>query len=323
MVAIGYTIMGEQAGPKQLVADAVRAEAAGFDFLAASDHFFPWLDEQGHSPYTWSVLGAVAQATSRIELMTYVTCPTMRYHPAVVAQKAATVQLLSDGRFTLGVGAGEHLNEHVTGAAWPPVDVRHEMLVDALEIIRDLFAGETVTRRGTQLQTENARLWDLPSTPPPIGVAVSGPESCRIAGTLGDAMIAVQPDAELGERFAADGGAGKPRIGQAALSYDVDQSAATKRALEQFRWFVGGWDVMAELPGPKHFAAASELVREEDIRRQVPCGDDVDEHVGAVRRFVEAGFTHVAVVQIGGDAQGPFLDWAERELLPALRAIDA
>ena len=151
MVSIGYTIMGEQAGPKQLVADAVRAEEVGFDFLAASDHYFPWLDEQGHSPYTWSVLGAVAQATERIDLMTYVTCPTMRYHPAVVAQKAATVQLLSDGRFTLGLGAGETPQRARHGTSWPPADVRHEMLAEALEIIRALFDGKTVTFRGEHL----------------------------------------------------------------------------------------------------------------------------------------------------------------------------
>src|SRR5689334_456389 len=151
MVAVGYTLMGEQAGPKQLDADAERAEAAGFDFVAASDHYFPWLDEQGHSPYVWSVLGAVAHVTERLELMTYVTCPTMRYHPAVVAQKAATIQSLSDGRFTLGVGAGENLNEHVIGRDWPAIDVRHDMLDEALQIIRALFSGDTVTFRGTHL----------------------------------------------------------------------------------------------------------------------------------------------------------------------------
>jgi G6PDH family F420-dependent oxidoreductase len=321
MVSIGYTIMGEQAGPKQLVADAVRAEEVGFDFLAASDHVSPWLDEQGHSPYTWSVLGAVAQATERVDLMTYVTCPTMRYHPAVVAQKAATVQLLADGRFTLGVGAGEHLNEHVIGTSWPPVDVRHEMLAEALEIIRAMFDGETVTFRGEHLQAENAKLWDLPNQPPPIGVAASGPESCDLAGRYGDALIAVQPEAELVRMFDDAGGGAKPRIGQAALSYDTDEQQARKRAREQFRWFAGGWDVMAELPATKHFAAASDAVREEDVAQQVPCGDDVDAHVAAVRNFVEAGFTHVALVQVGGDAQGPFFDWAERELLPALREL--
>jgi G6PDH family F420-dependent oxidoreductase len=321
MVAIGYTIMGEQAGPKQLVADATRAERAGFDFLAASDHYFPWLEAQGHSPYTWAVLGAVAQVTEHIELMTYVTCPTMRYHPAVVAQKAATVQLLSDGRFTLGVGAGENLNEHVVGGAWPPADIRHEMLAEALEIIRALFAGETVTYRGTHLEAEDAKLWDLPADPPKIGVAVSGPRSCALAGAYGDMMIAVEPDAGLTARFDDAGGAGKPRVGQAALSFDRDEAAARKRALEQFRWFTGGWDVMAELPGPKHFASASRFVREDDIAEQVPCGADVEAHVASVKKFVDAGFTHVAVVQIGGDAQEMFFDWAEQELLPELRRL--
>jgi G6PDH family F420-dependent oxidoreductase len=322
MVSIGYTIMGEQAGPQQLVGDAMRAEAAGFDFLAASDHYFPWLEEQGHSPYVWSVLGAVAQATSSIEMMTYVTCPTMRYHPAVVAQKAATIQLLSEGRFTLGLGAGENLNEHVAGGAWPPADVRHDRLRDALEIIHALFAGETVTFRGDHLETENAKLWDLPTAPPPIGVAVSGARSCRIAGELADVMIAVEPDEELGKQFDAAGGSGKPRIGQTGLSYDPDPAIARKRAHEQFRWFGGGWNVNAELPAPEHFAAASQNVREEDVAEQIPCGDDVGAAVDAVRKFVDAGFTHVAVVQIGGDAQEQFFPWAESELLPELRKLD-
>src|SRR3954454_22585453 len=174
MTNFGYTLMTEQSAPRDLVRYAVAAEEAGFDFEVSSDHYSPWLTEQGHAPYAWTVLGAVAQATSRIDLMTYVTCPTMRYHPAVVAQKAATVQLLSDGRFTLGLGAGENLNDHVVGRAWPPVDVRHEMLAEALEIIRRLFAGETVTFRGAHLATEDAKLWDLPPDAPMIGVAVSG-----------------------------------------------------------------------------------------------------------------------------------------------------
>ncbi len=321
MAFIGYTIMGEQAGPKQLVADAVRAERAGFDFLAASDHYFPWLVEQGHAPYTWSVLGAVAQATERIEMMTYVTCPTMRYHPAIVAQKAATIQLLSDGRFTLGLGSGENLNEHVVGGAWPPVDIRHEMLVEALEIIRPLLAGETVTFRGDHLEAEAARLWDLPPDAPKIGVAVSGPRSCDLAGRCADVMIAVQPEPGLGERFDAAGGAGKPRVGQVGLCYDPDEAAARTRAREQFRWFTGGWDVMAELPGPRHFAAASQFVTEDDVAAQVPCGPDVSAHVAGVKRFVDAGFTHVALVQIGGNAQDSFFDWAEAELLPELRRL--
>jgi len=319
MTSFGYTIMGEQAGPKQLVRDGVAAEAAGFDFLAASDHYFPWLEEQGHSPYVWSVLGAVAQATRRIDLMTYVTCPTQRYHPAIVAQKAATIQLLCDGRFTLGLGAGENLNEHVTGDAWPQLDVRHDKLREALDIIVALFGGETLTYRGEYLQTENAKLWDLPDELPAIALAVSGPRSCEIAGRQADAMIAVEPDPALGELFDASGGTGKARIGQVALCYDADESTARKRAREQFRWSLGGWHVNAELPSPQSFDGAAETVTEDDVAEQIPCGPDLDAHVAAVQQFLDAGFTHVALVQIGSEAQDPFLEWAEHELLPALR----
>ena len=169
MARFGYTIMGEQAGPAQLVRDAARAEEVGFDSLAASDHYNPWLEEQGHSPYTWSVLGAVAQATESIDLMTYVTCPIIRYHPVIVAQKAATVSVLSDGRFTLGIGAGERLNEHVVGRDWPAVDIRHEMLEEAVQIMRHLLDGEHVTHRGQHFDVEDAMLWDLPDERTPIG----------------------------------------------------------------------------------------------------------------------------------------------------------
>jgi G6PDH family F420-dependent oxidoreductase len=321
MTKFGYTMMCEQSRPDQLVRDLQRAEEAGFDFSVISDHYQPWLSSQGHSGYAWSILGAAAQATERIPLMTFVTCPILRYHPAVVAQKAATVQILSGNRFRLGLGSGENLNEHVVGGAWPPADIRHQMFVEALEIIRRLFDGETVTFRGEHLEAENAKLWDLPPDPPKIGCAVSGPRSCELAGRHADAMIAVQPDADLGDRFDKAGGAGKPRIGQIGLSYDRDEAAATKRAHEQFRWFTGGWDVMAELPAPQHFASASQFVREEDVSGQIPCGPDVEAHVAGVKKFVDAGFTHVAVVQIGGDTQDMFFDWAEKELLPELRAL--
>ncbi|MER6363189.1 LLM class F420-dependent oxidoreductase [Kitasatospora sp. NPDC001527] len=321
MVQIGYTMMGEQRGPRELVTDLVRAEEAGFDFSVASDHSFPWLDEQGHSPYVWSVLGAAAQATDRIPLMTYVTCPTMRYHPAVVAQKAATVQLLSQGRFRLGLGSGENLNEHIATAAWPPADVRQAMLVEAVEIIRELFAGGYVNHRGRHFQVESARLWDVPDRPPPIGIAVSGPQSCRIAGELADLVIAVEPERELVEAFDRHGGAGKPRVGQLPVCHDRDRDAAVARAHAEFRWFGGGWKVNSELPGPASFAAASRFVRPEDVAAAIPCGDDVETFVDAVRPYVEAGFTEVALVQVGGQSQRPFLDWAETALLPALREL--
>jgi G6PDH family F420-dependent oxidoreductase len=320
MTLIGYTMMCEQAGPKELVRDVVLAEQAGFDFAVISDHYFPWLDSQGHSPYAWSVLGAAAQATEHIPLMTYVTCPIRRYHPAVVAQKAATMQLLSDGRFTLGLGAGENLNEHIVGGRWPIVGVRHEMLEEAVDIIRALWAGSTVTYRGKHFDVESAKVWDLPDSPPPIGIAVSGPRSCRLAGAQADVMIAVEPRPELGQMFDAGGGAGKPRIGQIALSYDPDPRVALSRAMDQFRWFTGNWRVNAELPVPASFDAASKTVREEDVSAQMPCGPDVQRHVDGIRAFEIAGFTHIALVQVGGDSQERFISWAATELLPALRA---
>ncbi|MCU1461206.1 MAG: Luciferase-like monooxygenase [Acidimicrobiales bacterium] len=320
MTLIGYTMMCEQAGPKQLVRDVALAEQAGFDFAVISDHYFPWLDSQGHSPYAWSVLGAAAQATDRIPLMTYVTCPIRRYHPAVVAQKAATMQLLSDGRFTLGLGAGENLNEHIVGGHWPIAGVRHEMLEEAVEIIRALWSGGSVTYRGKHFDIEAAKIWDLPDTLPPIGIAVSGPASCRLAGRHADVMIAVEPRSELGQMFDDAGGGGKPRIGQIALSYDVDHDIALKRAMDQFRWFTGNWRVNAELPVPASFDAASKTVREEDVSRQMPCGPDVQRHVTGIREFEKAGFTHIALVQVGGETQEQFISWAATELLPALRA---
>ncbi|MEE4419754.1 LLM class F420-dependent oxidoreductase [Streptomyces bugieae] len=321
MVHIGYTMMTEQAGPRALVGHVVGAERAGFDFSVTSDHYFPWLDSQGHAPYAWSVLGAAAQATSRIPLMTYVTCPTTRYHPAVVAQKAATMQLLSGGRFRLGLGSGENLNEHVVGAGWPASPVRLDKLAEAIEIIRRLFGGGEVTHHGTHFDVVHARLWDLPDEPPPIGVAVSGERSCEIAGRLGDLVIATEPEAELLTSFDRHGGTGKPRVGQLPVCYDPDRDAAVARAHDQFRWMLGGWQVNSELPGPKGFAWATRYVTPEDVAEAIPCGDDVGRFVEAVRPYVDAGFTEVALVQIGGGHQEPFLDWAETKLLPALRNL--
>lgn len=320
MVQIGYTLMCEQAGPRELVRFAGEAEQAGFPFAVISDHAFPWLDSQGHSPYAWTVLGAAAQVTSSLELMTYVTCPIIRYHPVVVAQKAATVGLLAEGRFTLGLGAGENLNEHVVGRGWPPVNVRHEMLGEALDIIDGLFDGGYLNYTGTHFRVDSAKVWDLPDRRVPIGVAVSGPQSVDLFAPKADVMISTEPDPELGPAWdAASRGAGTSRkVGQLPVSWDTDEDAATARAHDQFRWFAGGWKVNAELPGTAAFAGASQFVRPEDVAQQIPCGDKVDRVVEAVRPFVEAGYTDVALVQIGGDAQGPFLEAAQREILPAL-----
>jgi len=280
------------------------------------------LEEQGHAGYAWSILGAAAQATEKIGLMTYVTCPTLRYHPAVVAQKAATMQILSGNRFRLGLGSGENLNEHVVGERWPAVGVRHEMLSEAVDIIAGLFEGDgAVNYRGRHFDVEQAKLWDLPDERVPIGIAVSGEDSCQLAGRKADLMVAVEPEAELGEMFDAAGGAGKPRVGQVALAYDTDRDAAVRTAHEQFRWFGLGWKVNADLPNPESFAGATQFVSPEDVADAISCGPDIEEHVNAIKPFVDAGFTEVALVQIGAEQQDEFIGWAESELLPALRSL--
>jgi G6PDH family F420-dependent oxidoreductase len=320
MTSFGYTLMTEQSGPRELVGHAVAAEQAGFDFEVMSDHSFPWLDEMGHAPYAWSVLGAVTQLTERVELMTYVTCPTMRYHPAIVAQKAATVDLLSEGRFILGLGAGENLNEHVIGRGWPPVNVRHEMLLEAVEIITALFGGGYVDYKGEHFRVDSAKVWDLPTNPVPVGVAVSGSQSVRAFAPLADHLIAVEPDADLVREW--DDVSEKPRprkIGQLPVCWGEDREACVTRAHELFRWFGGGWKVNAELPGTAGFAGASQFVTREDVAESIPCGPDLDGIVSAVRTFEDAGFTDVALVQIGDESQRDFLTVAEKELLPALR----
>jgi len=319
VTSFGYTLMTEQRGPRELVADAVGAERAGFDFAVMSDHYFPWLDEMGHAPYAWSVLGAVATATERIPLMTYVTCPTVRYHPAVVAQKAATVGLLSEGRFTLGLGSGENLNEHVVGRGWPTADVRQDMLDEAITIIRDLLAGGYVTHEGPHYRVDSAKLWDLPEQGVPLAVAVSGKQSVERYAPVADAMVAVEPDAALVRGWDAAAGADLPKIGQQPISWGPDRNAAVERAHALFRWFAGGWKVNAELPGTAGFAAATQFVRPEDVSSAISCGPDVSAHVEALRPFVDAGFTPVALVEVGGEMQPDYLEFARTELLPALR----
>jgi G6PDH family F420-dependent oxidoreductase len=270
------------------------------------------------------VLGAVAHATEHVELMTYVTCPIMRYHPTVVAQQAATLGLLSGDRFTLGLGSGENLNEHVVVRGWPPVTVRHEMFVEALKIINALFDGGYVTRHSQYYQVDSAKLWDLPEQRVPIAAAVSGAQSCKLFAPLADHMIAVEPNAELVTMWdAARPGKGTShRIGQLPICFDTDRQAAIARAHEQFRWFGGGWKVNAELSSTAGFAAATQFIRTKDIAENISCGPDVDAHVAAAQPFAEAGFTHLALVQIGGapQYQQPFLDYARDKLLPAMRA---
>lgn len=328
MTRFGYTLMTEQSGPKDLVRYAVEAEERGFDFEVSSDHYFPWLASQGHAPYAWSMLGAVAHATSRVELMTYVTCPILRYHPAVVAQKAATLSLLSDGRFTLGVGSGENLNEHVVGEGWPSVAVRQDMLAEAMHIIRELQSGELLTWEGQYFRVDSARLWDVPDGGFPIAVACGGEKAVERFAPLADHLVATEPNGDLVTAWNATKGApaipAKGRaIGQIPICWDTDEKAAIERAHDQFRWFAGGWAVNADLPTTHGFHGASQFVRPEDVAQQIPCGPDLDAIVEAVKPYWENGFTDIALVQVGGDHQERFLAEAAEPLLEKLRAASA
>ncbi|TDN92071.1 TIGR03557 family F420-dependent LLM class oxidoreductase [Microbacterium sp. BK668] len=321
MARFGYTLMTEQSGPRELVRYAQAAEDAGFDFEVSSDHFTPWLMSQGHSPYAWTVLGAVAQVTSSVDLMTYVTCPTTRYHPAVVAQKAATLQILSEGRFVLGVGSGESLNEHVVGEGWPSVDTRQSKLVEAIEIIRELHSGDLLTYDGEYFRVDSARIWDVPDVPVEIAVAVSGDESISSFAPLAEHMVAVEPEGDLVEKWDEVHEGGSRKIGQVPICWDPDRDAAIERAHDQFRWFAGGWAVNSELPTPAGFAAASQFVRPEDVAAEIACGPDLDELAESVHPFLKAGFTDVAVVQVGDERQDQFLAEVAEPLLERMRAL--
>ena len=331
MTRFGYTLMTEQSGPRELVRYAQAAEDRGFDLLVSSDHYSPWLESQGHSPYAWTLLGAVAQATERVELMTYVTCPTMRYHPAVVAQSSATLQILAEGRFILGLGSGERLNEHTIGEGWPGADVRQDMLAEAIEVIRKLHEGDLVTHRGEFFDVDTARVWDLPEHGVPIATAVSGEAGIERFAPLSDHLIAVEPDGSLIETWNAVDGApqigdstdGARAIGQIPICWDPDEDTAKKRAHDQFRWFGGGWAVNADLPTPAGFAGATQFVTPDDVAESIPCGPDLDAVVEAVSAYWKAGFTDIALVQIGDESQEQFLAEAAEPLLEKLRSASA
>lgn len=317
MIQLGYKLMSEEHGPNELVRNAAGAEQAGFDFAAMSDHFSPWLEEQGHAPLAWPVLGAVANATRRMGLMTAVTCPIMRYHPAIVAQGAATLGVLSGGRFTLGLGAGERLNEHVVGAGWPGLQERHDRLEEALDIIQGLLAGVLTNYRGSHFRLDDARLFDRPDIKVPVAVAAGGPSAARIAGRKADALIATEPRPDLVEAFASAGGSG-PRYAEVALCYAEREAEARATAHKYFRWSLAGWPVLAELADTTGFDAASRHVSPEAVAGAISCGPSPEQHLQAITRYIEAGFDHIVLVQIGPD-QRAFLEFFERELAPGLR----
>lgn len=317
MAKIGYKLMTEEHGPSALVENAVKAEAAGFDFVAASDHFHPWLRAQGHAPFAWSVLGAVAHATKTIGIATGLTCPIIRYHPAIVAQAAATIAVMSEDRFTLAVGAGERLNEHVTGAPWPSVAERHAMLGEAVDIFRELWDGGARAYEGDFFVLDHAELFDLPSKPIPVILGVSGEKSVELAAEKADGIMATEPSKELVEGFVKAKGSGSA-WGEVSLAYAPSEEEGRKLAKERFAFSALGWKVNSELPSVEGFEAACQFVREEDLADSIPAGPDPEVHLEAIRKFIDAGFDHVSLVGIGPDQEG-FIRFAEQELLPTLR----
>jgi len=315
-VKIGYFLSSEEWGPRDLVELATKAEHAGFEGLWISDHYHPWSDEQGHSPFVWSVIGAIAQATEQ-KVTTAVTCPTVRIHPAIIAQAAATATILLNGRFCLGVGTGEALNEHILGDGWPEADERLEMLEEAVEVIRALWKGGVQSHRGRHYRVENARVYDLPDPPPPIVVSGFGPKAIDVAARIGDGFATVGPDAEAVKRFKANA---KPQAllqGGIKVCWGADEAKARQTAHRL--WANDGLpgELAQILPTPKHFEQASQLVTEQMIAHDTPCGPDVDRHVQALTEYAEAGFDEVYVQQIGPE-QDAFFEVYREHVLPRL-----
>jgi coenzyme F420-dependent glucose-6-phosphate dehydrogenase len=321
MTRIGYHLSSEELQPAAMIRWARRAEEAGFDFLTISDHYHPWTRAQGSSPFVWGVLGAIAQVTERIDVGTAVTCPTVRIHPAVVAQAVATAAAMLEGRFFFGVGTGERLNECITGAPWPPAGVRREMLAEALALMRELWSGEVVrARRGRHYTTEHARLFTLPQAPPPVVVSGFGEQSAALAGRIGDGYMNVAPDPQLAGAFRAAGGEGKPCYGKLDVCVAADEARARRTAFETWPTSAVGGEVGQELATPEHFEQAAATVREEDVADSILCstGEQAQRHVDALREFAQAGYDHVVVQQCGQD-QEALLELYSGAVLPAMR----
>jgi coenzyme F420-dependent glucose-6-phosphate dehydrogenase len=317
-VEIGYALSSEEHRPADLVGFAREAEESGFSFALISDHFHPWTDTQGQSPFVWSVIGAVAARTERLRLGTGVTCPTIRIHPAVIAQAAATSAAMMEGRFFLGVGSGEELNEHVTGARWPGAEERIEMLEEAIWVIRRLWQGDLVTHHGRFFTVDRARIYTLPDELPPIAVAAAGEQAAELAGREGDALISTSPDEDVVSAFEAAGGNGKPRYGQLTVCYAASEREAVETAHSWWPNAAIPGQLGQELPLPAHYEQAAENVTPGDVAEAVVCGPDPDRYRKAVDDYGEAGFDHVYIHQVGPDQTG-FLDFARSELMLATR----
>jgi coenzyme F420-dependent glucose-6-phosphate dehydrogenase len=314
---LGYSLSSEEHRPEDLVRFAQRAESIGFEYASLSDHFHPWIAEQGNSAFAWTVLGAIAQATTRLQVGTGVTCPTVRYHPAIVAQAAATVASLMPGRFFLGVGTGENLNEHIVGAPWPAYETRAAMLEEAVGIIRDLWTGRTVDHDGTYYTVDNARLYTLPEEPPPLVVAAGGPKAAELAGRIGDGLINYTADGSVVEGFERSGGDGCPKYLQVNVCWAEDEAEARATALR----ICGNVALKGELgnllPTPTHYEQAVTMLDEDDIAQIIECGPDPERHVAKIQAGLDAGYDHIHVYQVGPDQEG-FFRFYEREVMPRL-----
>ncbi|MDQ3867321.1 MAG: TIGR03557 family F420-dependent LLM class oxidoreductase [Actinomycetota bacterium] len=314
MPAIGYALSSEEHPPNDLVAFARRAEEAGFTYALISDHFHPWVGAQGESPFVWATLGGIAQATERLRLGTGVTCPTIRTHPAIIAHAAATIGAMMPRRFFLGVGTGENLNEHVTGARWPSGDERLAMLAEAIEVIRLLWRGGQQTHRGEHYTVEDACIYTRPEELPPIVVAAAKPGAAELAAQ-NDGFIGVSPEAELVQRFEQAGGAGKPRYGQVTICWAERAEQAKQTAYEVWPNAGVKGELSQELPNPEHFEQAAQMVTADDVAESVVCGRDAGPVIEQIDAYAEAGYDHVYIHQVGPDQEG-FFRFAEREILP-------
>ena len=315
MTELGYFLSSEEHSPRELLHQAQLAADAGIRSVWISDHYHPWLDEQGESPFVWSVIGAIA-ATTPLAVTTAVTCPTMRIHPAVIAQAAATSAVLLEGRFELGVGSGEALNEHIFGDTWPITDERLDMLEESIEVMRALWTGEEITHRGRHYTVENARLYSLPDTPPPIMVSGFGPKATALAARVGDGYINTSPAEELVQSYVEQGGKG-PKAAGVKVCWGPDEAKC--RALAHELWRTSGvpGELSQELPMPAHFEQASQLVTEDDVAKGITCGPDPQVHAEAIRKYVDAGFDEIYVSQVGPDQEG-FMKFFSDELRPLL-----
>ena len=318
---LGYAISSEEHAPLDLVRHAQQAETSGFTYALISDHFHPWIDRQGQSPFVWSVLGAIAASTEKLRVGTGVTCPTIRMHPAIVAQAAATAASLMPGRFFLGVGTGENLNEHILGDRWPSARERLEMLDEAVRIMRILWEGDSTSFEGAYYVVDNARIYTLPNEPIEVVVAASEPGAAELAARIGDGLVSTAPESELVQSYRDAGGEG-PRYGQLTVCWAEDEDDALRTATDL--WPNAGLKgpLAQELALPRHFEEASAMVSEDDIAEMIVCGPDPEKHVAGIQEFADAGFDHVYVHQVGPDQDG-FLEFYECEILGEAASLEA